>query len=149
MATVKPTVRSPAKTVEAFVRVAVVKTVEEHFGLAGFIAFENRDEEHLRGLSDPDATETDFDSTDEIEAFDENCFFIEMAGTGGIFKDEDAIHAFSGQGFFRVVVGFGNPESAAIVDAKCHRLNDIGFARKKRCFESRRQRDRGGGILRF
>ena len=130
MAAIKPTVRSPAKTIEAFVRVAVVKTIEQHFGLAGFVAFEDRDEEHFRGLPDPDATETDFDSTDEIQAFHEDGALVEMTGAGGIFKDEDSIHAFAGRGFFRVIVGFGNPESTAIIDAKSDGLDNVGFTRK-------------------
>src|SRR5690606_6616575 len=78
---VEPTVGSPDKRVERFVRILVAEPVEQHLWLAVrlVVAVAIGDEQQVRGRPDPHAAETDFQSTDEVQPFHKHLARIERA----------------------------------------------------------------------
>src|SRR5437660_10304010 len=98
LATVEPTIRSPGECVESFVRVLVSPAIEQDLRFSGgfrFVAIFDRNEHQVRSSAYPDATEANFKSADEIEAFHENGAAIEFSVTVCIFENEDAVLALA------------------------------------------------------
>ena len=60
MTPIEPAIGSPVEAVEGFMGVVEGEAVEEHFRLAGLVAFEDGDEQEFRGLPDPHAAEAVF-----------------------------------------------------------------------------------------
>ena len=92
VAAVQPAIGSPGESVERFVGVLVAPAVEENLRLAGRVGLLIvRDEEKVRGGTDPDAAETEFDARDHVQTFEEHGLLVELAVAIGVFEDQDLV----------------------------------------------------------
>ena len=116
---IKPSVRSPPKTVCEVVSVGLpdVKTVNDGDGLAvgSIVAVLVRDEEELGRAKCPDAAETNFDARQLFAFIPKNSSSIRHAVLIGVLENDDAIALFwvIEGGRVSISIVFCNPESAA------------------------------------
>jgi len=149
VATVEPAIGSPDEGVQCFVGVFESPAIEEDFGsgVGYVVAVAIGNEEEFGGLSDPDAAETDFESTDEIEFILEDFADVGFAVAVGVFEDEDAVLAFGGFAFEGIGIGLGDPEAAPIINGHGDGLLDVGFTGDEESFEACGENHFPGGFL--
>src|SRR6266850_5899999 len=98
VATIKPAIRAPGKSIKRFVRVLVGETIEENLRLAGrfrLITILHRYEHQEWSRSYPNSAESNFQTAHQIQSFHEDRAFVELPVSIGIFEDENAILALT------------------------------------------------------
>src|SRR6185503_3385052 len=97
MRPVEPAIRTPRESVERFVRVLISPSVEHDLRRPGrrVGAGRDRDEQQIGGRANPDTTEPDFNSTDQIQVLGEHLAAVEAAIAIGVFENQDSITAFT------------------------------------------------------
>ena len=146
---VQPTVRSPGKAIGQIVCVRMrAKPVQQDLRLAvgNVVAVSVRDEVEVRRRHDPRAAEPDLDAGDVVELVIEDRSLVEPPVAVGVLENQNPVTRLGG--VVRVVVRFGDPESASVVDAEPDWLPDVRFAGKQRHFKPLRDDHRLGGLLR-
>ena len=149
VATIQPTVGAPDKRIERLVRVLLTPAVEQLYrrAIRLVVAVSIGNEQQIRRRPDPHSAEADFQAADQIELFGEHGPLVEPPVEIGVFKDQDAVAAFSLRRANRVFIRLGDPHSAAIVDGHGDRLHYVGLGGGHLDREARRQPHRLGGGL--
>src|SRR5690606_31997907 len=127
MVAVKPAIWSPYKRVERFVCILVAPAVEQYLGLASWFVCRriNWDIHQVRCSTNPQATESDFDTANHIKPFDKYLPAIERTVTVGIFKNQNPVVSLP---FWRtdgIRVCFDHPKPSPIVLCKGNRTYDV------------------------
>ena len=119
VATVKPAIGAPRKTVERLVRILKTPTVEEHLrrSIRHVVMIPIGNEEQMRGGADPDAAKTEFEAAHEVQFLGEHFFRFKHAITILILEDNDAVLTLPFWLAVRISVGLGDPEPPPFIDS--------------------------------
>ena len=160
---IEPAVGPPGHRVHRGVGVLKAKAREQHFGLAvgPVVAVSIGVEQQIRGLADKDPPVTDSQAGGQVQAVDEDGFFVGPAVAVGVFEDLDPVRATrAARGRIRDTVVLGaqvlidrdrleprrvgilkildHPEPAALVKTRRERLPHHRFGSEHLDVEARR-----------
>ena len=115
VAAVQPTVGTPYKCIERFVRVLMAETVEQNLwrAIGLVVAFGIGNEHQIRSRPNPYPAEPNLQTADEVQSLDENLPRLQRTVTVLVFENDDAVPAFTLGGTRGVRVGFGDPPTPA------------------------------------
>src|ERR1051326_8670486 len=150
LATVEPTVRSPSEGVKSFVGVLISPAIEQDLRFPrrlGLVAIFDGNEHEIRSSAHPNATETNFKTADEIQAFHEHSAAVELAIAISIFEDQDAVLPLPFWSADGIGVGFGDPEAPAIINCKSDWLFYVRFTSEQGGLKAGRNSHFFGGVF--
>ena len=138
MATVEPTVRSPDKRVQRFVRILESPTVEQNLwpAIRFVVAVSIRNEHQVGCCSDPHATKANFQSADQVQPLSKDLSRVQSTVAIGVFKNQNSISASITLGALWVFVSFRNPSATAVIERHRNRLFYIGLGSRDRYTKS-------------
>ena len=134
---VQPTIRPPRKPIGDGVRIGMrAKAVEQHhrFTIRHAVVILVRDKIKIRNRHHPHPAEPHLNAAHVLELIIKNNPLVVPPIAIGVLENDDAILLPSL--FVRIIIGFGHPQPATVINAETDRLLDIRFTGKKGHVES-------------